>query len=179
MTMMLLPNVLFTLLFTQSTHPLAMTIIIIFQTLAMCIMMSLMTSNSWISYILFLVFLGGMLVLFLYITSLASNELFSNNTNFNTSTLLFLITLMGFLLFFFNMDLMTWHMLTSNIDNHPLTTDMHPKYEEPLSYTLMKLYANHSGKISLTLMIYLLLSLLVVVYINNTFVGPLRSNSTK
>ena len=46
---------------------------LLIQTILVSIISGLITKTFWFSYILFLVFLGGILVLFIYVTSLASN----------------------------------------------------------------------------------------------------------
>lgn len=49
---------------------------LLFYTRVVGLITGLMGGSYWFSYILVLVFLGGVLVLFLYMTSLASNEKF-------------------------------------------------------------------------------------------------------
>merc|ERR1712221_33590 len=64
------------LFFTRLSHPLAIGLALLSQTILICLITGLSSSSFWFSYILFLIFLGGMLVLFIYVTSLASNEIF-------------------------------------------------------------------------------------------------------
>jgi NADH-ubiquinone oxidoreductase chain 6 len=54
-----------------------MGLVLLIQTLIVALLTGVLASSFWFSYILFLVFLGGMLVLFIYVTRLASNEMFS------------------------------------------------------------------------------------------------------
>nr|QXF29965.1 NADH dehydrogenase subunit 6 [Artemia salina] len=56
-------------------HPLAFTLSLFVQTLIMCL--SIKSLSLWISLILFLIFLGGILVMFIYVSSLSANEKFS------------------------------------------------------------------------------------------------------
>jgi NADH-ubiquinone oxidoreductase chain 6 len=53
-----------------------MGLVLIVHTIRIGVVTGIMARNFWFSYILFLVFLGGVLVLFIYITRLASNEKF-------------------------------------------------------------------------------------------------------
>merc|ERR1739838_23170 len=62
--------------FTRLVHPLAIGLALLFQTILICCTTGLSNLSFWFSYILFLIFLGGILVLFIYVTSLASNEMF-------------------------------------------------------------------------------------------------------
>lgn len=67
------------LIFINLKHPVALGLTLILHTLLISGVTGLAVGNFWFSYVLFLVFLGGVLVLFIYITSLASNEKFSLN----------------------------------------------------------------------------------------------------
>nr|YP_010011935.1 NADH dehydrogenase subunit 6 [Euconocephalus nasutus]QOI12348.1 NADH dehydrogenase subunit 6 [Euconocephalus nasutus] len=167
----LMMNLFNSMIFTQINHPLAMTLMIILQTLFVCLFTGLSTSSFWFSYVLFLVFLGGMLVLFIYITSLASNEMFSLPTKS------LLIAAM----------LITLSLLTSSILDHSfqfnLSNDMMTSAASMLSmqtdstYLLIKLYNNPTNSITLMLVGYLLLTLIVIVKITNIFYGPLRQKN--
>jgi len=64
-------------IFSTIKHPLAMGLILLIQTIFICLLRGLLIKSFWFSYILFLIFIGGILVLFIYVTSLASNEIFS------------------------------------------------------------------------------------------------------
>ena len=64
------------ILFLRLSHPLAIGLGLLFQTILICCTTGLSNISFWFSYILFLIFLGGILVLFIYVTSLASNEIF-------------------------------------------------------------------------------------------------------
>jgi len=56
-------------------HPLAFTLSLFVQTLLICVMLK--NVSLWISLILFLIFLGGILVMFIYVSSLRANEKFA------------------------------------------------------------------------------------------------------
>jgi NADH-ubiquinone oxidoreductase chain 6 len=62
---------------TQIKHPLAIGIILLIQTIITCLIRGLINKRLWFQYILFIVFVGGMVVLFIYVTRVASNEIFS------------------------------------------------------------------------------------------------------
>nr|ALI86969.1 NADH dehydrogenase subunit 6 [Heterometrus longimanus] len=64
-----------TLGFLLSFHPLTMGIFLMLSTSLVAFSLYFIFGYSWYSYIMILVFLGGMLILFIYIASLASNEL--------------------------------------------------------------------------------------------------------
>nr|YP_009349893.1 NADH dehydrogenase subunit 6 [Ruspolia lineosa]AQM40042.1 NADH dehydrogenase subunit 6 [Ruspolia lineosa] len=167
----LMMNLFNSMIFTQINHPLAMTLMIILQTLFVCMFTGLSTSSFWFSYVLFLVFLGGMLVLFIYITSLASNEMFSIPIKY----LLIVLTLIMISL---STSMILDHSFQLNLSN-----DMVNLFSAALSmqmdstYLLIKLYNNPTNSITLMLVGYLLLTLIVIVKITNIFYGPLRQKN--
>nr|YP_002213687.1 NADH dehydrogenase subunit 6 [Gampsocleis gratiosa]ACA61243.1 NADH dehydrogenase subunit 6 [Gampsocleis gratiosa] len=163
-------NLLNSFIFLQANHPLAMTLIIIIQTCIISLTTGMMSSSFWFSYILFLVFLGGMLGLFIYITSLASNELFYASIK----SLMIIILLVTFVLAVATItDPYFWNMLTKNTDL--MSIDLLPStpYTEATPH-LIKLYNSPNHLITLMLVNYLFLTLIVIVKITNIFQGPLR-----
>nr|YP_010414464.1 NADH dehydrogenase subunit 6 [Nepsalus caelestis]URT60513.1 NADH dehydrogenase subunit 6 [Nepsalus caelestis] len=159
-------NVIMSLNFTQIKHPLAMGLTLLVQTIIVSLTCGLYTYSYWFAYILFLIMLGGMLVLFIYVTSLASNELFSFSIlNFTLSILLLGITLVIILfmdktiLLLNNIEMMKFNMNNMFMENE---------------LSLNKLYNNPTMNITLMMMNYLLLTLIVIVKIVNINYGPLR-----
>lgn len=58
-------------------HPIMLMLAILAQVTLSAVTLYLTNPTSWASLILFLIYVGGLIVLFIYITSLASNEKFS------------------------------------------------------------------------------------------------------
>nr|UEK24796.1 NADH dehydrogenase subunit 6 [Potamanthellus edmundsi] len=156
------------LMFCFMTHPLAMGLILLLQTTLTAITSGLMAPSFWFSYILFLVFLGGMLVLFIYVTSLASNEMFSFSPKMIIFSYIFMTTMF---LFFFLMDpsLFNYFLTILNDNNNLLMHDN-------MIWTLtLKLYSSTSYIITSILIFYLFLTLIAVVNITQIQEGPLRT----
>nr|YP_009171549.1 NADH dehydrogenase subunit 6 [Henicus brevimucronatus]AJW76404.1 NADH dehydrogenase subunit 6 [Henicus brevimucronatus] len=170
---MLLSNMVVALIFTQLNHPLAMTLMIVIQTLLVCLTTGLITQTFWFSYILFLVFLGGMLVLFIYITSLASNEMFIIPTKFIISSMMIMLIMMITSLI---LDSSITNLTTHNNEMINNMKDMIMVYNES-TLSLMKLYNNPTELITLMLVLYLFLTLIAIVKITNIFQGPLRQKN--
>nr|YP_009412748.1 NADH dehydrogenase subunit 6 [Anabropsis crenatis]ASK85619.1 NADH dehydrogenase subunit 6 [Anabropsis crenatis] len=170
---LLMTNMMIALIFTQLNHPLAMTLIILMQTLMICLLTGLISQSFWFSYILFLVFLGGMLVLFIYITSLASNEMFIIPTKFILSSL---SILMMFILISFMLDSSLINLNITNNDMN-LSTNNSIYLSNESTMSLMKLYNNPTELITLMLVLYLFLTLIAIVKITNIFQGPLRQKN--
>nr|AVN68362.1 NADH dehydrogenase subunit 6 [Opisthoplatia orientalis]QKK69187.1 NADH dehydrogenase subunit 6 [Opisthoplatia orientalis] len=149
------------MIFTQMNHPLAMGLILLLQTVMIVIITGLLTQSFWFSYILFLIFLGGMLVLFIYVTSLASNEMFS----LSNKLLLFMMCMLPIMFYLF-------YSMSMNLMNQEVMQFMF--YNNMTNLPLIKLYNFPTSIITIMLASYLFLTLIAVVSITNIFKGPLR-----
>ena len=66
-----------TLLFPFSSSPIAIGFLLLVITLCIATGLAILVSSFWVSYVLVLVLVGGLMVVFIYVALLASNELFS------------------------------------------------------------------------------------------------------
>nr|AOY07761.1 NADH dehydrogenase subunit 6 [Anastrepha striata] len=156
-------------IFIQMNHPLAMGLMLLIQTMQICLLTGLMAKSFWFSYVLFLIFLGGVLVLFIYVTSLASNEMFSLSMKTAFSFMLIFILLMG------SSWLMDKSYTSFFIQNNEMQTMFNLNmFTEENSLNLHKLYNYPTNLITILLMNYLLITLIAVVKITKLFYGPLR-----
>nr|YP_006503919.1 NADH dehydrogenase subunit 6 [Microhodotermes viator]AFM92419.1 NADH dehydrogenase subunit 6 [Microhodotermes viator] len=153
-------SALTSIMFTQMKHPLAMGMMLLIQTTIMCMISSTMDKSAWFSYILFLMFVGGMMVLFIYVTSLASNEMFSLSTK---------MTLMSLTIMTILMNTKMW--MNSN-NSETMSHEAIMKNET--STLLEKLYNQPTGNMTILMASYLLLTLIVIAKITNISKGPLR-----
>nr|YP_009350335.1 NADH dehydrogenase subunit 6 [Microcerotermes crassus]AQP26833.1 NADH dehydrogenase subunit 6 [Microcerotermes crassus]AQP27050.1 NADH dehydrogenase subunit 6 [Microcerotermes crassus] len=150
------------LMFTQMKHPLAMGLMLLIQTTMVCLISGTMYKSFWFSYILFMIMIGGMLVLFMYMTSLASNEMFSPSNKMLMATLLTLPALL--------------YMMPTVTNNKEMCShDMMAETETLTTTTVM--YNQTMGIMTTLLVLYMLLTLIVVVNIINVYKGPLRHTS--
>nr|QZK22179.1 NADH dehydrogenase subunit 6 [Amitermes sp. QLD_277] len=150
------------LMFTQMKHPLAMGLMLLIQTTMVCLISGTMYSSFWFSYILFMIMIGGMLVLFMYMTSLASNEMFSPSNKMLMATLMLLPILM--------------YMMPTVTNNKEMNTHSTMMENEILTTTTV-MYNQMMGTMTTLLVLYMLLTLIVVVNIINVSKGPLRQTS--
>nr|YP_010417502.1 NADH dehydrogenase subunit 6 [Junonia erigone]USF17557.1 NADH dehydrogenase subunit 6 [Junonia erigone] len=153
-------------------HPFSMGLMILIQTLFMCMLSSMLINTYWFSYILFLIFLGGLLVLFIYVSSIASNELFKISL-FNKS-FFFLLFLLLIISFFFKNNLF-WMNFSFN-DEMNNFFNLFLFFNNEFNFNLSKLYNEQTYMLTLMMIIYLFIALIAVVKITNIFFGPLRSN---
>nr|YP_008081084.1 NADH dehydrogenase subunit 6 [Ctenoplusia agnata]AGG10924.1 NADH dehydrogenase subunit 6 [Ctenoplusia agnata] len=164
----------FSIIMLFMNNPLSMGLMILIQTLLTCLLSGMIIKTYWFSYILFLTFLGGLLVLFIYVSSIASNELF--NLSFNLKLIFFLITTMFLLTTYMYYNNMMWMNLSFNseMDNF-LNLKLFFNNENKIN--LSKLYNNQTYMMMMMMIIYLFITLIAVVKITNIFYGPLRSSS--
>nr|YP_010239070.1 NADH dehydrogenase subunit 6 [Phrosinella nasuta]QTF74304.1 NADH dehydrogenase subunit 6 [Phrosinella nasuta] len=161
-------SLIFNFVFFNTKHPLAMGLTLLIQTTLICLTSGFLAESFWFSYILFLVFLGGMLVLFIYVTSLASNEMFTFSMKLTMMSIIFFILSM-IMLFMLDMNLSTQHSMTLIKP----TFDM-DSYTTENSLSLNKLYNYPTNLLTILLMNYLLVTLIAVVKITSLFKGPIR-----
>nr|YP_009740651.1 NADH dehydrogenase subunit 6 [Heteropternis respondens]QID03613.1 NADH dehydrogenase subunit 6 [Heteropternis respondens] len=154
--------------FIMMNHPMSMMMIIIIQTMMISMLTGMMMESFWLSYILVLTFVGGMMVLFIYITSIASNEMFKIKLS-NAILLIIMTMIMSTMLYFIDKT-----MVMEMIKN---TEIMNTKYQmnfQEMTMSLMKLYNNPTIIITMMMMIYLFITLMAVVKITNINQGPIR-----
>nr|YP_010693838.1 NADH dehydrogenase subunit 6 [Tachina lateromaculata]WCD42068.1 NADH dehydrogenase subunit 6 [Tachina lateromaculata] len=159
---------IFNMIFLNMKHPLAMGLILLIQTTLISLTSGLMSKTFWFSYILFLVFIGGMLVLFIYVTSLASNEMFSFSIKLMMISMLIIFMMMTSMYFVDKNLLMQYKNLEMNSIYNMNS------YIMENSLSLNKLYNYPTNIMTILLMNYLLITLIAVVKITKLFKGPLR-----
>nr|ARH54751.1 NADH dehydrogenase subunit 6 [Trigonopterus sp. 3 AH-2016] len=151
-------------MFIFMNHPLSLGGVLLIQTILISILAGSVCMNFWYSYILFLVMIGGMLVMFIYMTSIASNEKFKLPQS-PFPTFIFVMTILlalslsqdKFLMFQFNISNMTIPFM-QNIDNFYINK-----------------YFNYPGMFMLiSLMVYLLITLIATVKITDKSNSSLR-----
>nr|AUJ22851.1 NADH dehydrogenase subunit 6 [Ignelater luminosus] len=163
-------SVLYTLTLSMSMtfmfleHPLSMGLILLIQTTSIALITGLMSHNFWFSYILFMIMIGGMLVLFIYMTSVASNEKFM----FSNSLMIMMIMALASMIMMIMIDQFLTYQNSANMDMKT--------FSKEIMYTLtMSKYLNFPlNSWMITLIVYLLMALIAVVKITNITYGPLR-----
>nr|UDF87507.1 NADH dehydrogenase subunit 6 [Loxostege turbidalis] len=155
-------------------NPLSMGLMILIQTLLTCMISSMIIKTYWFSYILFLTFLGGLLVLFIYVSSIASNEMFKTSFFMNMYFMVNTFIILFFSILFMNN--LSWMNLNNNNLEMNNFFNMFLFFNNENKINLSKLYNNQTFLIMIMLIIYLFITLIAVVKITNIFYGPLRSS---
>lgn len=141
----------------MSSHPVTILAIILAQTFLICISLWIIIKSSWFSFILFLIFLGGLIVLFVYVVSLASNEKFELKIS----------------LFYQILTLNRLIVLTVGVWNYFQVNNLLVDQTNILIKTIM-IFSSRNILTSILIITYLLFTLLVAVKIASKYEGPLR-----
>nr|YP_010363321.1 NADH dehydrogenase subunit 6 [Cladiucha magnoliae]UNY39797.1 NADH dehydrogenase subunit 6 [Cladiucha magnoliae] len=149
-------------------NPFSFGLTLLIQTLLISLSSSMMSPSSWYSYMLFLTMIGGMLILFIYMSSLSSNQKFYFNK------FIFIYYLMFLLIF---MWLMMNMYIYLNFQNENLYLNYEIKNNFFMKMSLNKLYNYPTNQIMLILINYLLLTMFIVVKITNIKMGSLRKKN--
>nr|YP_010554617.1 NADH dehydrogenase subunit 6 [Diplectrona albofasciata]UYO79237.1 NADH dehydrogenase subunit 6 [Diplectrona albofasciata] len=150
-------------------NPLSMGFMVIIQCLLTCLVLNSTVKVYWISYIFYLIMLGGLLILFMYMCSASSNEIIKPNLTIFLLTLMFIILM----LLTAKMILSNWSIMKETVQFNSLIENSNTDNSTIIS----KIYNNTSMMVSWMLISYLLISLIVVATLTNFNKSPLRSSN--
>nr|QSZ78299.1 NADH dehydrogenase subunit 6 [Leptocimbex yanniae] len=145
--------------------PLSMGLLLLVQTVLISVNSGILSTSFWFSYILFMIMIGSMLVLFIYISSLTSNLKFKLNKKkffFNLIMILFLFYFFKQLNSYWTMNYMNFNFI-DNWENNQF-----------IKISLKKMFSYPNYKILMIMINYMLLTLFIVVKIIKINKGPLR-----
>nr|YP_010704170.1 NADH dehydrogenase subunit 6 [Ptosima chinensis]WCO87663.1 NADH dehydrogenase subunit 6 [Ptosima chinensis] len=157
-------TIMISLIFTMVNHPLSMGFTLLVQSIIIAMITGIAHYNFWFSYVLFLIMVGGLLVLFIYMTSIASNEKFSYSNKITSTLMIILVVSLAWLnfndLFFNYMDMI--------VDTEKWGTN------ENWENSFTKYFSFPTSLIMAMLIIYLFIALIAIVKITEIKHGPLR-----
>lgn len=138
------------------------------QTFFIVIYIGRISQSFWFSYIIFLVFIGGLLILFIYTISLIFNKKFFLIKNYILILTIFILIIVLFILFlkfsfylyFNNNEIFFINFIKTNLLENSLN--------------LNKLFNFPNFYINLLIIRYLFFILIVSVKITNFYFGPIR-----
>nr|UPX88717.1 NADH dehydrogenase subunit 6 [Aphodius pedellus] len=159
-------SLLMSMLLIVFKHPLSMGLTLLIQTIMVSLSVGFFSLSYWYSYILFLVMIGGMLVLFIYMTSVASNEMFVYSSYIMIASWILLIFM---LITYFMMDNFSIYINNINLESsNYLTNTLN------LNLSMNKYLMFPTNFINYMIIMYLLITLIAVVKITDIKQGPLR-----
>lgn len=150
--------------FILSNHPLIIGFLLILTRIIYGLIIYTLRLTPWLTYILIIVFVRGVIIIFIYIASLSSNE--PININIPLISKIILITLSYVLLLFI--------LVKQTKINKQILNSINQITKEHTIEIIYKTYNNILIEITTILTIYLLITLIVAINITNNFKKPLR-----
>nr|AWU48996.1 NADH dehydrogenase subunit 6 [Mesohomotoma hibisci] len=153
---MMLILIMVSSMMTQLMHPFTLSFLILIQTILITSFTRILCNSSWISLTLFLIMVGGLMIIFMYTTSICSNQRFSNQMSL--SNYFYMVFMLPVLMVQNNFLFKTDYI---NINNF-----MHKEF--------YKLFSSVNIWSSMFMFLYLMLTLLVMIKLMNFSMGPMR-----
>nr|YP_010990679.1 NADH dehydrogenase subunit 6 [Pitambara triremiprocta]WOW99123.1 NADH dehydrogenase subunit 6 [Pitambara triremiprocta] len=143
-------------------HPLSLGLILMIQTTIVSMLISMQSLSSWFSFILFITIISGLMIMFMYMLSIASNEKF----NLKIKILLFYVMMLS------SIKLLNYDKTIEIILNFKNMKFNMMENEE--IKTTSKFFNLNKSNITILMMIILLITMISVSKISNSFEGPLK-----
>nr|YP_010026397.1 NADH dehydrogenase subunit 6 [Cacopsylla citrisuga]QOQ84943.1 NADH dehydrogenase subunit 6 [Cacopsylla citrisuga] len=140
-----------------SSHPISFGVILLMQTMSLALCTRIISESSWIPLTLFLVMVGGLMILFLYITSICSN----NKPAIVKLTVYQVISVILVIYFLENFEITIFM-------NEPLSTKDLPNMEFIKLFLPMNIFSSNF------MFLYLLVMLIIMIEILPLNKGPMR-----
>nr|YP_010502898.1 NADH dehydrogenase subunit 6 [Nephotettix malayanus]UXD78675.1 NADH dehydrogenase subunit 6 [Nephotettix malayanus] len=137
--------------------PMSMGVLLLIQTILSTLILAKIMDSSWVPMIMFLMFIGGLLILFMYMSSIASNEKFSPK-------------MMIFIMFMIMMILPLEELMTEMHSENSLMISISKE-----SISMVKIYNKKTLMMTVLLFMYMFLTMIVVTKIIKIYKGPLRA----
>uniref|UniRef100_A0AAU6PC39 NADH dehydrogenase subunit 6 n=1 Tax=Ledropsis sp. TaxID=3133679 RepID=A0AAU6PC39_9HEMI len=143
-------------------NPLSMGVLLLLYSFFVCLFVAKIMLSSWFCIIIMLVMIGGLLVIFMYISSISSNEKFK--LKFKFYLFLFFLGVLGLDEFLFDFHCFDY----INMINFMNLSDL---------FSMVSFYDVSCFSLTFFLVIYLIFTMVVVSNIMKHYMGPLRSFS--
>nr|YP_011036716.1 NADH dehydrogenase subunit 6 [Xestocephalus iguchii]WRK21320.1 NADH dehydrogenase subunit 6 [Xestocephalus iguchii] len=138
--------------------PMSMGMLLIIQTMIMTMIMNKTCTSSWFALMTFLMMIGGMMIIIMYMTSITSNEKFKMNIVITTTMIIMMLI---------SEELMMELQIN---ENQEMIYMMNME-----KTSMIKMYNNKSMSLTLIMIMYLLLTMISISKIIKHNKGPLRS----
>nr|YP_009332456.1 NADH dehydrogenase subunit 6 [Schlechtendalia chinensis]API68537.1 NADH dehydrogenase subunit 6 [Schlechtendalia chinensis] len=155
----LIMNLILAINLTTIKSPLKSNLMILFQSITLTMMINLINKTSWISFMIFILYIGGLMIIFLYISSIAFNEI---NNNKKKTYLIKIILLTFLFTYWFNSS-----MLLENFkfNNNYLFED---------NFYLMNMFNYPNNLMIYFIMLILFIMLIMIIWMLKFNKGPIR-----
>nr|YP_010177467.1 NADH dehydrogenase subunit 6 [Thrips hawaiiensis]QSQ87292.1 NADH dehydrogenase subunit 6 [Thrips hawaiiensis] len=155
-------TLLFSTLLTSSymmiftNHPLILAMLVLFQAMMTSIILGMISSFMYFSYFFYIVYLGGILMLFFYIIGLIKHKETLSDSKLKWETIFFVF--IGFI------SMMEMNLIE---DEYEISMSMFMEM-------IMSIFSTSSMKPAIYFMFFLLFIMVIVVYLSDTSKGSMR-----
>lgn len=129
------------------------------QTITLTLLINLINKTAWISFIIFILYIGGLIIIFLYISRIAFNEL---NINKNYKNIIYKILFSSLILLIFKLSI--------NIEN----INYENKYIFEDNFYLLNIFIIPNNLIIYLIIFILFFILILIIWILKINKGPIR-----
>nr|AKM69986.1 NADH dehydrogenase subunit 6 [Takecallis arundinariae] len=152
-------NLSLSMILTMMKSPLSSNLIILGQSISLTMMINLINKTSWISFMLFILYVGGLMIIFLYISGIAFNEL---NIIKNYKNMLIKISIMMIMIYLIKplMILENFHF-----ENNLMFED---------NFYLINMFILPNNLIIYFILFILFFMLILIIWILKNNKGPIR-----
>nr|QJF58152.1 NADH dehydrogenase subunit 6 [Adelges tsugae] len=161
MKILMMLNLLTSFLFINMKSPLSSNLMIMAQSILLTLMMNFTNKTSWISFMLFILYIGGLMIIFLYISSIAFNE-FNMMKKYKNLMMKFLIM----------MILILYNKKSPIIENFKFENNF--KFED--NFFLMNMFIAPNNLMIYFIMMILFYMLILIIWMLKNNKGPIRQN---
>nr|YP_009940102.1 NADH dehydrogenase subunit 6 [Hamamelistes spinosus]QNV49430.1 NADH dehydrogenase subunit 6 [Hamamelistes spinosus] len=160
MKLIIMINLMLSISLTMMKSPLKSNLIILSQSIMLTLMVNLINKTSWISFMIFILYVGGLMIIFLYISSIAFNEMNINNNNYK-------ILIMKMILIFFLIYLIKNFM---NLENQHYQN----KFNFEDNYYFINMFMLPNNMLIYIIMLILFFMLILIIWLLKNNKGPIR-----
>nr|AKM70193.1 NADH dehydrogenase subunit 6 [Chaitophorus saliniger] len=155
-------NLINSMMLTMMKSPLMANLLILMQSITLSIMINLINKTSWISFMLFILYVGGLMIIFLYISSIAFNEI-NLNKNFKLLIMKTLLILM-----------MSYHLkMTYILENFKFENNY--MFED--NFFIINMFNIPNNLMIYFIMMILFFMLILIIWMLKINKGPIRQKN--
>nr|AZL93100.1 NADH dehydrogenase subunit 6 [Arge similis] len=172
--MMIIMMMILNMTFCFFKHPMMLGMNLLIQTIMLIMLLGSMNKTFWFSYIMFLIMIGALIVLFIYMTSITSNKKFKFN---NMNILMIILLMIIMMMLYFKIDQMIMFMKIIMEESINLNNEINNNNNNQESLMMSSMYNQLEKLITFILINYLLYVLFIIVKIIDIKKGMMRKSN--
>nr|AKM70037.1 NADH dehydrogenase subunit 6 [Periphyllus koelreuteriae] len=158
----MLINLIISLLMTSMKSPLSSNLLILTQSITLTMLINLINKTSWIAFMLTILYVSGLMIIFLYISSIAFNEI---NLNKNFKSMIIKIMLILLISYYLKTYL---NMENFKFENNYLFED---------NFFILNMFNLPNNMMIYFIMMILFFMLILIIWMLKNNKGPIRQKN--